>query len=294
MEYGREEDRPRSGRLRPPHARSSALAADSLGATSADWLIDRRRVYLLCMGAWTSPQTCGDVLELAGGLVEQVPGVRSAIVFGSWARGTATPGLSDIDVLLMVEHRSRAVGVRQLARSLSEGQLSVLVHDTQSLGALVRSDWSFVEHLRREQIPVHGHVEDLRGLDPLPARVEIRQQIAGHLPVALGLQEPEKLAGRHLLAYGRLFAATKSAAILDGIAEGHPVFDRGLALSMLAARRPRLAEPLTQIGRLEPFWLRMRRGEHVPVPWSPRRDVERLSAHATAAARVLRELSREP
>jgi predicted nucleotidyltransferase len=247
------------------------------------------------MVARASPQTRGDVLDLVGGLVEEVPGVRSAIVFGSWARGTATPGLSDIDVLLIVEHRSRAVGVRQLARSLSDGQLSVLVHDTQSLGALARSDWSFVEHLRREQLSVHGHVEELRGLHTrLPARVEIREQIAEHLPVALDLHEPERLAGRHLLAYGRLFAATKSAAILDGIAEGQPMFDRGLALSMLAARRPRLAEPLAQIGRLEPFWLRMRRGEHVPVPWSPRRDAGRLIAHATAAARILRELSLEP
>ena len=123
-------------------------------------------------------------------------------------------------MLLLVEHRSRTIGARKLATELSDGQLSVVVHDRYSLAQLARSDWSFVEHLKREHLPVYGDFETLVGLlDPaFRSTGEIRQEIADHLPVAHRLKQPHGLAGRHLLAYGRLFASaypTRDSASWD-------------------------------------------------------------------------------
>ncbi len=243
-----------------------------------------------------SSLAASDIVELAGAVARRVTGVRAGILFGSWARGTAIPPLSDIDVLLFVKDRAASSETRKVAAALTRTPLSVLVHDHDSLSQLSRSDWSFVEHLRLEHLPVYGDIDALRLLlrPSVPRAHTIRAEIASHLPAVVSLREPSRLAGRHLLAYSRLYGAAKSAAILDGLLQTDVTFDRRLALQNVAARRPELVEPIRQIERLEPFWLRMRRSEHVQLPWSPRHDLRRLSAQASATASVLRELSRGP
>ncbi|MHB8235002.1 MAG: nucleotidyltransferase domain-containing protein [Solirubrobacteraceae bacterium] len=230
----------------------------------------------------------------AGELAAQVPGATAGVMFGSWARGTATPPLSDLDLLVLVPDRSRVVA--HFATTDAPRGLSVLIHDARTIGALCRADWSFVEHLRLENVPVFGDVERLRRLlrPDAPTEDVAREEIRRRADTHGGLSDPRALGGRHLIAYSRLYASVKSAAILDGVLASEPVFDRGAALAGAARRRPQIAEALASIEMLEPFWLRLRRRTHTPLPWSPRLDPVRLSRYALDARAVLAELASAP
>jgi predicted nucleotidyltransferase len=231
---------------------------------------------------------------LASTVAERVPGARASIVFGSCARGTAVPGLSDVDLLVFVDDRASVGNVRWIAEEISDADVSVLLHDPSSLAALCSSDWSFAEHLSRESLPAFGDVDELsRRLAPkTPSTALIRKEIAAHLTVTEKLAVTQGLGGEHLHAYGRLYAAVKSASILDGVLASEISFDRREAISAAARRRPQLAEEFELIGGLEPFWLRLRRRASVGLPWRPRYDDARLGSHVAAAATVLRALSR--
>lgn len=221
------------------------------------------------------------------------PGARAAVVFGSYARGSAVASLSDIDVLVLVEDRTRRD--RSLLPSYPDDDLSVIVHDRQSLEHLAYSDWSFVEHLRSEHLPVFGEVDELEALlrPASPSPEEIQREISDHLDIPRQLLEPRVLGGRHLTAYSRLFATVKSAAILDGIAEEDSKFDRAEAIAGVTRRNPDLASACNALMKLEPFWLRLRRRRPVTLPWGPRDDAERLAAHAEMAVSVISRLSAE-
>jgi predicted nucleotidyltransferase len=228
--------------------------------------------------------------QLAGG----IPGAIASVVFGSHARGTAVEALSDIDVLLLVRDRADVRGVRDMAQALSSEDLSVIVHDEDSLSKLRAADWSFVAHLAREHVPAFGDVGKLQKLlqVPMPARRSIEREIGEHLSVPRELCSPDALGGRHLVAYSRLYGVTKSAAILDGLMAGQVSFDRSQALDQLTERRPRFRDEIELLGSLEPFWLRLRRSRHVPAPWIPRRDYEQLTRCVKAAEVLLSGLSR--
>lgn len=238
------------------------------------------------------------VSELASNVASQLEGARAAVVFGSYARGTAVAPLSDIDVLVWVEDRNAAHGIRRLidehAPDWPSAELSVLVHDNDSLGDLARSDWSFVSHLHTEQIPVWGDVEGLREhLDvATPSAIEIREEIAAHCQAVARFADDRLLGGEHLHAYAGLFGALKSASILDGIVSDEPVFDRHKAIDAAACRRPELAMEFKELSILEPFWLRLRRRSPVTLPWRPRHDRDRLADRLADATKVLDRLAR--
>jgi predicted nucleotidyltransferase len=231
---------------------------------------------------------------LAAQLADRIPGTIASVVFGSYARGTAVEALSDIDVLMLVQDRRSVHGVREMAQTISNEDLSVIVHDADSLAKLRADDWSFVAHLAREHIPAFGDVGTLQKLlrVPTPARRLIEDEIGEHMAVPRELWPSDALGGRHLVAYGRLYGATKSAAILDGLMAGEVSFDRSQALDQLAERRPRFSAEIELLSSLEPFWLRLRRSCHVPVPWIPRRDYEQLRRCVMAAEALLSGLSR--
>lgn len=231
--------------------------------------------------------------DLAADLATQIPGSRAVFLFGSGARGTAVEGRSDVDLLLLVEDRRVAPRARELTERLGRTDLSLLVHDERSLAALRRDDWSFVSHLDREALPLHGETRSLASSFRVrtPRASEIRQEIAGHLSVTDQLSHPHLLGASHMVAYARLFAALKSAAILDGIETSEVSFDRGEAISALARRRPEIAHDCRTLAALEPFWLRLRRRPGTVLPWRPRGDEEALARHVAAAIRVFGTLA---
>lgn len=241
-----------------------------------------------------APPRSADPTALASQLADHIPGAIASVVFGSHARGTAVAALSDIDVLILVQDRRSVRGIQELAQSMTNEDLSVVVHDEDSLAKLRAADWSFVAHLAREHLPASGDVGKLQMLlhVPMPARRLIEHEIGEHLSVSRELWPPDALGGRHLVAYGRLYGATKSAAILDGLKAGEISFDRSEALRQLAERWPGFRAEIELLSSLEPFWLRLRRSRHVPVPWIPRRDYEQLRRCVTAAEALLGGLSR--
>ncbi len=253
----------------------------------------------MTVGGITTAHEQARVSELAADVASRLEGARAAVVFGSYARGTAVAPLSDVDVLIWVEDRRAARGVRDLVNEHSGGctgaELSVLVHDTDSLGDLSSRDWSFISHLRAEQIPVWGDVEGLRTRlrAPTPSATVIREEIACHRQAVSRLADHRLLGGEHLHAYAGLFGALKSASILDGIVSGEPVFDRHEAIESAAARLPELAAEFGELGALEPFWLRLRRRSPVMLPWRPRHDRDRLVDRLATATKVLDTLARQ-
>lgn len=235
----------------------------------------------------------GSVCMVASEIAQHIDGVRAAIVFGSHARGTAVAPISDIDLLVLVKDRVAAGSARTLAAEICSTDVSVLIHDTASMLALRRSDWSFVEHLCREHIPAYGDIDRLieQLLPAAPSAAVIREEIADHLAVTEQLADLRVLGGEHLHAYGRLFAALKSASILDGILASEICFDRHEAITATVRRRPELTAEVQLLSSLEPFWLRLRRRAPVSLPWRPRHDRPRLATHVAAARTVLDALS---
>lgn len=234
-----------------------------------------------------------DPAVVAAELGKLISGGVAALVFGSRARGTDITPLSDVDILVLVRDRAAVTGLRDLAAASSPLEISLVVHDERSLSILRRRDWSFVEHLKREHIPAFGDVERLTSmLQPqMPRSTAIRAEISRHAD-AVDLLRPDLLGGRHLVAYGHLYAAAKSAAILDSLVHDDVTFDRRRALEGVAARNPDLIEAVERVERLEPFWLRLRRTQPVALPWSPRRDHARLSSSLSAVRVLLRHLAK--
>jgi predicted nucleotidyltransferase len=264
-------------------------------AASYPGLIDFTAGYSCGVSANTTEPMAWETsaCSLASSIAERVRGARASIVFGSYARGTAVPDLSDVDLLVFVEDRAAAGSLRWITEAIAEAEVSVLVHDASSLRALCSNDWSFAEHLSRESIPAFGDVDELnrRLIPKVPSTSLIRKEIATHLTVTEKLANTQVLGGEHLHAYGRLFAAVKSASILDGILASEVSFDRHKAITAAARRRPELAEEFELLGSLEPFWLRLRRRASIELPWKPRYDEVRLGTHVAAATTVLRALS---
>jgi hypothetical protein len=171
--------------------------------------------------------------------------------------------------------------------------VSPVFRTAHDLRALAVADWSFVEHLKRE----HETVVDVRGvlpklLSPLqPDRAQVREEILDHAAKLDQFEDLEVFAGQHLTSYSTLYSTAKSVAILDGIANGEPAFDRNAALDGWIARRPAAAELAHSIRALEPFFLRLRRRSEVSLPWTPVDDEPRLQRTVDLVRRFIRETS---
>jgi predicted nucleotidyltransferase len=210
-------------------------------------------------------------------------------LFGSYARGTATSGLSDVDILVVTEQRLRTRCLREELRQLSP-DLSPVFRTSDELAELGRADWSFVEHLRLEHQPLWDPEAALPLLlrPAVPSPRAITQEMDRHLETFRHLDDPEILVGQHLTSYSLLYSCAKSVAILDALRHDEPVFDRAAALRRWGDRRPALRHLADDVALLEPFFLRLRRRRAVKLPWEPIGDVSRLAATVRTVRRFIR------
>ncbi len=118
-----------------------------------------------------NPPKIDRAIEALRGLVSGEPGVQSAILYGSCARGTARED-SDIDLLLLVS-RGRADALREAIHDI-ESAYDVNVSPLVLRGDEVdRLDRQFMDSVLREGVPLAGALPavSLRDLQLRPIRV---------------------------------------------------------------------------------------------------------------------------
>jgi predicted nucleotidyltransferase len=221
-------------------------------------------------------------------------GVDAVALFGSLARSAPVRPNSDVDLLVLSKLRQSG---RELRRHLTDVvglEVELVIHTPSTLRNLARTDWSFIEHLRRE----HVALMDPKGLFPdvfrgaIPDRHDIKNEIRAHLDALAYLEDPEILSGQHITSYARLYGVAKSVVILEGLLAGEPEFDRAAAFEAWRRRHPNAAELAATAEELEPFFLRLRRRARVGVPWVPWRDTSRLRDAALSVRRLVLESAR--
>ena len=184
--------------------------------------------------------------ELLARVLTKMDSVRSVMLYGSYARGTASTR-SDIDILALVDNRSR---------SLSDAKLVITAYRPDHLRALARNGSLFVLHLIHDGVVLYDTNNELAKIiasyrpPAAPGRLSTEFAIAASGLIA-ATPEERKSFGESMqsLAFYILRTAVYNACVL----RGKPQFDTRLALgelglghlaSLLEERREKYAPSL--------------------------------------------------
>jgi hypothetical protein len=118
-----------------------------------------------------------------------------------------------------------------------------------------------------------GIPESRRALAALRARLEPYEDLAW-------------CRGHYLICLADLYMLARSGAMLALAKRGVFEFGRRVVFARHAELFPELSPSVSTLRTLEPFYMRVRRGLEVPLPFSPR-DTHREAMHAREACRVL-------
>jgi predicted nucleotidyltransferase len=223
------------------------------------------------MGGSASAILREDANHVVEALVSKVEGLRGACLFGSVARGTASPR-SDLDLIFVgVDSSLTRAELRDLLPpELGDLRLSLAYHTPETLDEYLRRWSRFAAHLRME-----GEVLfDRRG--------ELQTLISRELPVVTGeelrvqcshlrnYRYPERFGNQFLFPLETLYRVGRCVAFVLLAERGELVYNAVEAFSRLALQHPERSEDIHAVRRVKPFYdLVTRRGEITSLPFEP-------------------------
>ena len=215
--------------------------------------------------------------------------MRAACVLGSVAR-REPDAFSDVDVLVIIDP-GRGPASRPLRadvpRRIRGHRVQIRIMTASRLAELRDSRTMFAAHVAFEGEPVFDRKRDLRRLRrafPPGSTVEesgeaLRRRLALY-------DELDWCHGHYLACLADVYAFGRAGVMLALARRGVFDFGRSTPFERFAEASPLHAEAAATVRRLEPFYLRDRRGVELPVPF-PHRDSHEQTAQARDACQRL-------
>lgn len=220
-------------------------------------------------------------VTIANAIRHRTRGIEAALLYGSVAR-RMTDSFSDIDLILVTGNRRRSpIALKRLVADLqATDRLQVQALTRSDLKELFRDRPDFATHLVTEGIVIFDARGFLADLLSRPLRSITSQDFQKVISEARRQDRMDRFNGQLLFCLARLYVLGKAAVMLSLVKHGQAVFDRRLAFSSFKRMHSDLAVAADSIARLEPFYLKARRGSSVRLPFDP------SGAQAPSAARL--------
>jgi predicted nucleotidyltransferase len=216
----------------------------------------------------TTLPTAADVVTVLTRSLTWAPDIDLCLLYGSFARGTATAG-SDIDILVVTEKPGASARFAERLW-LDCPPIADLASITTLRACDVRAENrirpSFIAHLRDE-----GELLGCsRGGNHTSVLVTLRSETTSdaiHRELELRLDRLARSLGRGRLnghftsALGRLYSVGKAVCMARLVEVGDPEYDWRLVFDSFAETWPTLREEATLIANLRPFYEQLR-GTH--------------------------------
>lgn len=189
-------------------------------------------------------------------------GVIGVVLFGSFARGDATP-TSDVDVLVIHERSVSVVALRELyAASIARGELAHRVTPIFFTSNALRQEFgrhpSFAAHLRDEGVvlyrtPALTEVEAILNSIQLTSDSLSRELITRMRPLR-SLSKLNRFNGEFAPALANLFAVGRSVVTIKLLDAGVHEYSWRRIFEVYAELRPDMIEHIHRVEELRPFY----------------------------------------
>jgi len=231
--------------------------------------------------------------ERAAKALKGVSGVEAVLLFGSVARGDDTDR-SDIDVLVLIEAKSDALGVRKVVAA-AEGPFAPVIHTSATLEQLQRDDWLFVKHLRDEGVVLfdrQGSVRRQLGDDPDEGAYATLME-RSYVDLLRSYRDVDRFHGDLLFPFAAIYSLAKRITIEANARRNVFEFRRKAAFALYGSAAPQIADAIAELSRLEPFFEMTRLGERaVSLPFSSRGSETEFRSAAEAVERLVNAMAR--
>ncbi|MBV8529576.1 MAG: nucleotidyltransferase domain-containing protein, partial [Candidatus Dormibacteraeota bacterium] len=197
-----------------------------------------------------------DARQLAAHVRRIHASICAVCVFGSVARGDATPG-SDIDLLVLTDDRTvtrRAVtdGLPPQPRAFP---ISVACFSVAGLAAVMRRGDSFARHLQNECVVAWQRDGEATAVLAIrPTATTAAAEVSRHLDRLQAFERPQRFNDRFLFPLADLYVIAKAVVMARLTVEGAPEYNRARAFAAMRQRHPELGRSLDRLGGLSPFW----------------------------------------
>lgn len=209
--------------------------------------------------------------EIVTRLVGCVPSIEAACLFGSVARGEASPW-SDIDLLLIGSERRvlPSVLIKCLRPSEREARISLSYRSADALVKDFEQGALFIEHLRREGRALYDRSGILGRLlsRPFTLKLNVEDALADQLRMLKPYERPERFNGNFLFPLSHLYSIGKGVVMLGLGRAGTFEFNRERAFERFKQLHPEAAPQVEQIARLRPFYNLVTHRRPEPLPFS--------------------------
>jgi len=211
-----------------------------------------------------------DQAEAASRALAVVPGVISVAIFGSVARGRASPD-SDIDLIVLgTDDRLTPSALRKrLPVVLQDAPISLSYHTISSLEKHLHRWTRFGAHLRREGQILHDPKGELQRLLSVEIPISTAQELDAQRRHLANYQHVARFGGHFLFPLAHIYRIGRATAYAILAEDEILEFDREEAFRTFVRLHPDRAADIAAIAELAPFYKLVRTGSFVPLPFEP-------------------------
>jgi len=212
--------------------------------------------------------TIRDAQEMTSLVVDAFPAIEAVLLFGSVARGDANPW-SDIDLLVISSDPKLTVA--EMRGVIAErSNVSLAYYRTPSFAKLCQRHSSFIAHLKKEGVVLFDPVGVLNKMQNSPSftKSDVAEEMMHYRAKLAPYRHPKRYNNNFLFALSHLYSIGKGVIMLVLTSQGNPEFNRDAAFERFATLNPDLAEQVTTVTRLRPFYRMVNGRKREPLPFS--------------------------